>query len=153
MIKSNISTLFFKFLKLVAAFFNLSISNLSRSEFKLAKWTVLANFDVSTRVHFLNLLLLINYSNLKSKFLLFPFPPEDFGSGKYSLIYIIVFFINPIIKRIIDKESINFFNYFFNSKLFLVCFLQFFFVKSSKNFFSVKITNNICPRHSAFKSF
>ena len=29
-------------------------------------------------------------------------------------------------------------------------FAQSFFVKSSKNFFSIKITNKICPRHSIF---
>ena len=33
--------------------------------------------------------------------------------------------------------------YFFNSKLFLTCFLQFFFIKRSNNFFSFKICNNI----------
>ena len=40
--------------------------------------------------------------------------------------------------------------YFFSSKLFLICFLQFFFIKRSNNFFAFKITNNICPRHSIF---
>ena len=43
--------------------------------------------------------------------------------------------------------------YFFNSKLFLICFLQFFFVKVSNNFFTIKITNNICPWHSVFNLF
>ena len=37
-------------LKLVGTFFNLSISYLSISDFKLAKSTFLANFDVSTIV-------------------------------------------------------------------------------------------------------
>ena len=46
-------------------------------------------------------------------------------------------------------------DYFFNSKLFLICFLQFFFVKRSNNLFPVKITiaKNICPRHSVFNFF
>ena len=40
--------------------------------------------------------------------------------------------------------------YFFNSKLFLICFLEFFFIKPSNNFFSFKNTNNKCPRHIVF---
>ena len=43
--------------------------------------------------------------------------------------------------------------YFFNCKLFLISFLQFFPVKSLKNFFAFKITNNICPRHTFFLTF
>ena len=47
--KSNLSTFFFKLLKLVGAFFNLSISNLSNlSDFKLAKSAFLAISDVLT---------------------------------------------------------------------------------------------------------
>ena len=42
------------------------------------------------------------------------------------------------------------FYYFFNSKFILICFWQFFFVKSSNNFFSIKIINNICQRHNVF---
>ena len=38
--------------------------------------------------------------------------------------------------------------YFFNSKLFLICFLQFFSCKSSRNFYSFKITNDICSWNS-----
>ena len=63
--------------KLFGTLFNLSISNLSTSDFKLVKSTYLANSDVSTSVAF-----------LKSTFTL---AHEDFGSGKYSLIYIISF--------------------------------------------------------------
>ena len=48
-------------LKLAGIFFNLSISYLSTLDFKLAKSTFLANFDVSTPVVvFLNLLFLRN---------------------------------------------------------------------------------------------
>ena len=45
---TNLSTsnLFCKLLKLVSAFFNLSISDLSTSDFKLAKSTFFANFYV-----------------------------------------------------------------------------------------------------------
>ena len=44
---SNLSTLLFKSLKLVCKFFNLLISYLSTLDFKLARSTFLANFDVS----------------------------------------------------------------------------------------------------------
>ena len=47
---SNLSTLFFKLLKLLGIFFNLSISNLSISDFKLAKPFFLAKVDASTPV-------------------------------------------------------------------------------------------------------
>ena len=46
-----------------------------------------------------------------------------------------------------------FFYHFFNSKLFLIYFLQFIFIKSSNNLFSIKIINNICPRRSIFNFF
>ena len=39
----------------------------------------------------------------------------------------------------------SFFRFFF--------FFQFFFVKSSNNFFSVKIINKMCPRYSVFNFF
>ena len=47
---SYLSTLLFQLLKVVGPFFNLSISNLSTSDFKLVKSVFLANFDVSTPV-------------------------------------------------------------------------------------------------------
>ena len=46
-----------------------------------------------------------------------------------------------------------FLDYFFNSKFFLTCFLQFVFVKCSNNIFFIKIINNIRPRHSIFNFF
>ena len=39
---------------------------------------------------------------------------------------------------------------FFYSKLFLTSFLQFFFVKTSTNFFTIQITNSIRPRNCIF---
>ena len=36
-------------------------------------------------------------------------------------------------------------NCLFYPKLLLICFLQFFFIKCSNSFFTIKITNNICP--------
>ena len=69
------------------------------------------------------------------------------------------FFINPPIKRIIitilfDIQLITFSsNYFFYSVLFSMFFLQFFFLKLSKNFLSIKIANNICPQQTPFKFF
>ena len=47
---SDLSALLFKLFKLLSTFFNLSISNLSTSDFKLAKSVFLARDDVSTRV-------------------------------------------------------------------------------------------------------
>ena len=40
-----------------------------------------------------------------------------------------------------------FFKYFFYSKFFLICVLQFFFIKTSSNFFPIQVTNNISPRN------
>ena len=70
-----------------------------------------------------------------------------------------VFFIYPAIKRIIVSFPFNIWfitfclDYFFNSKLFLICFLQFFFVQSSTNSFSVKVINNIFPRKGLLNFF
>ena len=49
---SNLSTLVFKLFKLLGTLFNLSISSLSTSDFKLAKSVFLANYDVPTPVAF-----------------------------------------------------------------------------------------------------
>ena len=50
---SNLSTLLFKLLKQLGTFFNLSISNLSTSDFKSAKSVFLAKSNVSTTAAFL----------------------------------------------------------------------------------------------------
>ena len=47
----------------------------------------------------------------------------------------------------------SFFIAFSTLNLFWFVFRIFFFVKSSNNFFSVKITNDICPWHSVFNFF
>ena len=71
----------------------------------------------------------------------------------------ISFFINQIFKEIIIAFLLNvkfisfFLYYFFNSKLFLICFLQFFFIKSCSNFYSIKVFYYICPRLSIFNLF
>ena len=49
---SNLPTLLLKLLKPLGTFFNLSISNLSASYFKLAKSMSLAKDDVSTSIGF-----------------------------------------------------------------------------------------------------
>ena len=49
---SNLSTLLFKFLKLVGTFFNSSIANISTLDFNLSKSTFLAIFDASKPVAF-----------------------------------------------------------------------------------------------------
>ena len=56
--RSNLSTLLFKLFKLLDIFFNLSISSLPTLDFKFAKSTFLANFEVSTPVEFFKSVLL-----------------------------------------------------------------------------------------------
>ena len=66
------------------------------------------------------------------------------------------FFFCPTIKLIIIAFPFDicliFFllYYFFYSKFCLICSVQFFFIKRSNNFFTVKITNNTSPWHIFF---
>ena len=105
-------------------------------------------------LHFFKSVFVASLEKFNSTFTL---PPKDFCSGKYSLIYT-VFFIDPIIKQIIVSFPFKILfitfslYYFFNSKLFLICFLQFIFVKRY-NLLSIKNINNICPQHSIFNFF
>ena len=46
-----------------------------------------------------------------------------------------------------------FFNCFFYSKFFLISFLQFFFINTSNNFFTIKIINKISPWNCFFNFF
>ena len=103
-------------------------------------------------LHFLNLLLLHNQINL-NQFLLFLqtiLVLEIFTHLYY------VFFINPIVKKIIIAFPFKILligfslYYFFNSRLFLIWFLKFFFIKLINNFFAFKITCTICSRNSIF---
>ena len=50
---SHLSTLLFKLFKPIGTFFDLSISNLSTSDFKVAKSVLLAKYDGSTGAAFL----------------------------------------------------------------------------------------------------
>ena len=84
------------------------------------------------------MLLLHNHINL-IELLLFSI---RFWSKKIFARLRYLFFINPAIKRIIIAFPFSL--YFFNSKLFLICVLQFFFVKRSKNFFVFSITYAFC---------
>ena len=65
-----------------------------------------------------------------------------------------VFFINPTLKGTIVDFPFNIWfiafslYYFFNSKLFLICFFQFFFVKCPNSFFVFKIIHGICPQNN-----
>ena len=77
---------------------------------------------------------------------------------KSIFLYNSIFFTNPTIKLITTYPfDINFitlsFNFFFYPKFLLICFLQFFFVKHSNNFFTYEITNNKCPRNSILNFF
>ena len=76
-------------LKLVGVFWNLSVYKLQTSGFNLVKSTVFANVDVSMPVAFLKSPYVASLNKPNSSFTL---PPEDFGSGKYSLIYTMSFF-------------------------------------------------------------
>ena len=67
-------------LKLLGTFFDLSISNLSTSYFKLAKSTFFENSDASAPVVFFKsaFVVWLDKSNLT-----FTLPIKDFGFGKY----------------------------------------------------------------------
>ena len=93
----NSSPLLFKLFNLVDTFPNLSISNLPTSDFKLAKPTFSANFYVSTNAAFFKSVFVAKLDKSNSTF---TFLPKDFGFEKYLLIYI-MFFISPVVKRII----------------------------------------------------
>ena len=43
--------------------------------------------------------------------------------------------------------------FFFYPKLLMICLLQFLFIKCSNNFFTIKITNNICWRNNVFECY
>ena len=74
-----------------------------------------------------------------------------------SLYYI--FHINPAVEWIITTLSfavrsiVFFLDYFFNHEFFLACIFQLFFIKCANNFFTVEITNSICPRYSTLLLF
>ena len=56
-----------------------------------------------------------------------------------------------IIALSFDVQLITFcLDYFFNPEFFLTGALQLFFMECFDNFFTVGITNNVCPRHSTF---
>ena len=102
-------------------------------------------------LHFINLFLLHNSTNLiQLSFFLIKILVLEIFTRLYN-----IFFINPIIKRNIVAFPVNIYfiafslYHFFNSEHFLISFLQFFFVKTSNNFFALKITYNICPRNNA----
>ena len=75
----------------------------------------------------------------------FTLASKNFGFGKYSLIYSKYFLLIQLLNGLLYLFHLI----YFNSKLFLICFLQFFFV----NFLSIKIVNNISPWHSIFNFF
>ena len=76
--------------KLFGTFFNLSMSNLSPSDFKLTKSFVLAKFDVSIPLAFLNLRLLHKQANLieLSDFILKILALENFYSFVLFIFYL-----------------------------------------------------------------
>ena len=65
----------------------------------------------------------------------------------------------PAVKRTIVSNLFNIYfiafslYYFFNSKLCVVCVLLFFFVKRSKDLYTLKITNNTSPRDTCCNVF
>ena len=88
---TNLSTLPLKEFKADGSFDN----NLSISDFKSAKLTFFVNFDVSKSVAFLKSTFVAQWDQSNS---FYTFPLKDFGLGKYWLVYIVPFFINPTIK-------------------------------------------------------
>ena len=83
-------------LKLVDTFFNLFISNLPTSGFKLAKSNFLVNFNISTPAAFYKSAFVVKLDKSSSTFAR---PTEDLGFGNNSFIYTI-FFVYPAIQRI-----------------------------------------------------
>ena len=75
--RSYLSALLFKSIELVGTFFNLSVSILSTSDFKLAKPV---KDDVSLPVEFFESLVVAYLDKCNSSF---TFAPKDFGFGKY----------------------------------------------------------------------
>ena len=65
---SSLSTLLFKLLKLFGTFFNLSMSNLSTSDCKLAKLVFLAKSDISIPVAFFKYTFLAELDKTNSDF-------------------------------------------------------------------------------------
>ena len=133
----------------------MSISNFSSLDFNQLNQHFQQILMYQHLLDFLNLLLLQNKINLIQiwLFILKISVLENIHS------FILCLFINPTVKWTIIAFPFNiqfifsFLYYFFNSKLLLICFLQFLFVKRSKNFFALEITNTICPRHSVFNFF
>ena len=70
--------------------------------------------------------------------------------------YTMSFFVNPTIKTIIisfpfDIQFTTFsFKYFFYAKFLLISLLQFFFIKTFSNFFTIQIINNISQKNCIF---
>ena len=91
-----LSTLLFKLLKLIGTIFNLSISNLSTSDFKSAKSVFLAKSDVSTTAAFFkNFVAYLDKSNST-----FTFAPKDLGFRKCSLMYAMSFWSIQLLKEL-----------------------------------------------------
>ena len=139
----NLSNLLFKLLKQLGKFFDLSTSNLSKSGLKLAKSVFLAKSDVSKPVVFFK---------------------SDFGYGYVVLgsnsFYVKIYFLTIyLLKKLFTSFLLTYIllpsclDYFFNSKLWLICFLQFFFIKRSNNYFSIKIFHYIRPWNGIFNIF
>ena len=106
-------------------------------------------------LHYLCLILFHNYTNLIN----FHSSSWRFWSWKISTHLYYVNFINATVKRTIvaflfNVKFITFsLYYFFNPKFFFICFLQFFFIKASNNFFVLKIINNIWSWPGVFNFF
>ena len=89
----------------------------------------------------------------------FTFAPKYFSFRKYSLIYTMSFLSIQILKELLYpfRSTHTLFPFLFITfsilNYFLICFLQFFFITRSINFFSIKIINNMCLSHSIFNFF
>ena len=97
---------------------------------------------------------MLHFSNLPSLVQL-PFFFQNILVLENILSFILCLFIIPTVKRVCHNLSIqhmidNIFCFFFNFKLFLICFFNFFFVKHPNKFFACKIRNKKCLRSSTF---
>ena len=70
---------------------------MSTSDFKLAKSNVLANFYVRTPIAFFKSAFVAQLDKSNPTLTL---PPEDLGSGKYSLVYAMYFLTIQMLKEL-----------------------------------------------------
>ena len=122
------------------------MSNLSTSVLRLAKLVSRGKLEVSTCEIFLISVFVVYLFRSILTFIVSP-KCELNGLGFLS-----IQLLNELLYPFHLTYNLSPFllSIFFYSKLFLTSFLQFFFVKTSTNFFTIQITNSIRPRNCIF---